>query len=159
ALVAGLLVATTGSMLWVTGPVSADGPAIAFTACAIWIAVAFRDRPTLVLAVCTGVLFGAALATKPLIGPAAVPIAWWLWRRHRVTDELAAAIAAAAVWFATAVPWGLGRVWSQSIAFHTEKAAQSPPWTQFGKLVTTLASRDLVLVVAVALGLVAAYAF
>jgi hypothetical protein len=159
ALIAGLLVATTGSMLWVTGPVSADGPAVAFTACAVWAAVVFRDRPAIGFAVLAGVLFGAALATKPLIAPAAVPIAWWLWRRHRVTDELAAAVAAIVVWFATAVPWGLGRVWSQSIAFHTEKEAQSPPWTQFGKLVTTLANRDLVLVAAVALGLVAVYAF
>src|SRR5262249_19167495 len=78
ALVAGLLVATTGSMLWTTGPATADGPAAAFTACAVCGALAYRARPSLGRATLAGALFGAALATKPLMFPAIVPVAIWV---------------------------------------------------------------------------------
>jgi hypothetical protein len=152
---AGLLMATTGSILWVTGPVSADGPAVAFTVCAVLAAAAYRATPSRARAVLVGVLFGAALATKPLVFPAVVPIAWWLRSRRKPVDAVLAAGAAVCFWFATAIPWGLSRVWDQSIRFHLDKQSQSPPLTQLGKLLTTLFQRDLVLLVLVALTCVA----
>jgi hypothetical protein len=157
ALIAALLAATTGSILWTTGPVSADGLAAAFTIWAVWAALVFRDSPRLGWAVATGALAGCAVATKPLMFPALFAIAWWLWARRRVSDGLSAAGAALAVWFASAVPWGLGRVWDQSIAFHMDKHRQSGPLTQLGKLTTTLFSRDLVLLGLLALVVVAVW--
>jgi Dolichyl-phosphate-mannose-protein mannosyltransferase len=155
ALVSGLLVATTGSLLWVTGPVSADGPAIALAMLAVWAALRCRDAPGIGRAVLTGALFGAALAVKPLVFPAVVPVVWWLGHRRRPGPVAVAAVAAIAVWFVSALPWGLGRVWDQSVAFHLDKRAEGTPVSRFGKLASTLAGRDLVLLVAVALGLVA----
>ncbi len=148
---AALLMATTGSILWVTGPVSADGPAVAFAVCAVLAAAVYRDAPARGRAVLVGLLFGAALATKPLVFPAVVPIAWWLRPRRRPVDTVLAAVSAVCFWFVTAVPWGLGRVWSQSIRFHLDKQSQSPPLTQLGKLLTTLFQRDLVLLALFAL--------
>jgi hypothetical protein len=151
ALIAALLAATTGSILWTTGPVSADGLAAAFTIWSVWAALVFRDSPRAGWALLSGALAGGALATKPLMFPALIAIAWWLWSRRRVTDVAWAAGGAIAVWFASAVPWGLGRVWSQSIAFHMDKHRQSGPITQLGKLTTTMLSRDLVLLGVLAL--------
>ena len=80
--VAGLFVATTGSMLWTTGPATADGPAAAFTASAVYAAVACRARPTVWKATVAGALLGAGLATKPLMFPAVIPVAIWAGLRQ-----------------------------------------------------------------------------
>ena len=157
ALIAALVAATTGSMLWTTGPVSADGLAAAFTIWAVWAALVFRDSLRVEWALLAGALAGCALATKPLMFPALIAITWWLWSRRRVSDVVAAAAAATAVWFASAVPWGLGRVWNQSIAFHMDKHRASGPITQLGKLTTTMLSRDLVLLGVLALVVVAVW--
>ncbi len=158
AFVSGVLVAATGSMLWTTGPVSSDGPAVAFTVCAVWAALVFRDRPAAWRAAFAGALLGAALATKPLMFPAVLPIAWWCWQRRRAGDVLTTAGTAIAVWFAAALPWGVSRVWEQSVRFHLDKHAEGSPVSRLGKLASTLFGRDLLLVTAVLLGLVAAYA-
>jgi hypothetical protein len=154
----GALTAVTGSMLWVTGPVSADGPAIAFTFAAVWAALAYRDAPGRARAVATGALLGAGLATKPMIFPVVGPLAWLLWTHRRAGDLARGGSAAVAVWFASALPWGLGRVWDQSIAFHLDKPAEGSPLSRLGKLASTLAGRDLLLLVAVGLGLASAWA-
>jgi len=155
ALTAALIVATTGTMLWTTGQVTGDGPAAGVVVLAVWAALVYRDEPTLRRALLTGVLFGAALAVKPLVIPAVIPIAGWLGSRRRARDIVAAAGAAAAVWLAAALPWGLSRVWDQSIAYHSGKGpAFSKPF-QLGKLTSLLVERDGVLMGAVVLGLVA----
>ena len=51
---AGGLAATTGTMLWTTGPITGDGIAVAFAAIAAWLALTYRDRPTIVRAIATG---------------------------------------------------------------------------------------------------------
>ena len=117
-LIAGVLVATSGSMIWTTGQVTGDGMASALAVCAVWAAVAYRDDPRLRHALVTGAVMGAALAVKPLILPAAIPVGWWLWSRRR-GDHLAAAVGAAiAVWLVSALPWGLGNVWDQSVVYN-----------------------------------------
>lgn len=155
AFVAGLLVATTGTMLWTTGQVTGDGPAVGVMVWAVWSAVYYRDRPSVRRAVLVGLLVGAAIAVKPLIGAALIPIAWWMWSRRRPRDIVIAAVAAVVVWFATALPWGLHRVWAQSITYHTGKGPQYSKPFQLGKLTSLLALRDGILVAAVALGLIA----
>ena len=63
-----------------------------------------------------------------------MPVGWWLWSRRRV-DHLAAAVGAAVVlWFASALPWGLGRVWQQSIAYNTGAGPHYAKLAQLRKL-------------------------
>lgn len=156
ALLAGLLVATTGTMLWTTGQITGDGPASALAVCAVWAAVCYRDRPALARAILTGIAMGAAIAVKPLAITAAIPVGWWLWSRRR-TDHLGAAVGAAGLtWLASALPWGMSLVWQQSIEYNIGAGPRYSHLSQFRKLWSTLGDRDLVLVVAVGLGLIAA---
>jgi hypothetical protein len=60
------------------------------------------------------------------------------------------------VWLASAWPWGLARVWQQSVEYHTGAGPSYSPLVQLEKLTTTLATRDAIIVVAVILGVVAA---
>jgi hypothetical protein len=156
AAVAGLLVATTGTMLWATGQITGDGPAAAFTALAVWAALVYRDEPRWWRAVLAGVLFGSALATKPIAVAAVVPLAVWLLAPRRRAHVVLAGCVVVGVWLAAALPWGLDRVWQQSVEYHTATGPSYPPWVQLGKLATTLATRDALLVVLVVLGLVTA---
>jgi len=154
-LIAGVLVATSGTMIWTTSQVTGDGPAAGLVVCAVWAALVYRDDPRLRRALITGVVMGAALAVKPVVLPAALPVGWWLWSRHRL-DHLASAVGAAIVlWFASAVPWGLGRVWQQSIAYNTGAGPHYAKVAQLRKLLSTLGSRDLLVVGAILLALVA----
>jgi 4-amino-4-deoxy-L-arabinose transferase-like glycosyltransferase len=156
AAVAGLLVATTGTMLWTTGQITGDGPAAAFTALAVWAALVYRDDPRWWRALLAGALFGSALATKPIAVVAVVPLAVWLLARHRRAHVCAAAFTVVWVWLAAALPWGLVRVWRQSVEYHTGAGPSYPAFSQLGKLTITLATRDAVIVAVVVLGLVAA---
>src|SRR5262245_12846755 len=113
ALVAGLLVATTGTMLWTTGQITGDGPATALAVCAVWAAVVHRDDPKLGRAVITGIAMGAAIAVKPLAVTAAIPVGWWLLSpviredeplRRRFDHVAVAALAALATGFRLALP-------------------------------------------------------
>jgi hypothetical protein len=97
---------------------------------------------------------GAAIAVKPLILPAAIPVGWWLWSRRRA-DHLGAAVGAAlALWLVSALPWGLGNVWDQSVVYNGGAGPRYAKTAQLRKLSSTLASRDLLVVGALVLGLV-----
>src|SRR5438093_1310110 len=78
ALAAGL-VATSGSVLWVTGPLTSDGPGLALAAWAVTAALWYRQSPSLGWAVAAGALLGAALSVKSLLVGAAVPVGWALF--------------------------------------------------------------------------------
>jgi hypothetical protein len=109
-----------------------------------------------------------------IVLPVAIPVAWWLWNprrsrdtetkatrpagggaRGRPTDFVVAVGASVLFGLAVTLPWGFGRVWDQSVAYHRESRYLYGPVEQAEKLVTTLLSRDLPLIVALALGLVA----
>ncbi len=153
-LIAGALVATSGSMIWTTGQVTGDGMASAIAVAAVWAAVAYRDDPRLGRALLTGLVMGAALAVKPLVATAALPVGWFLWSRRRL-DHLAAAVGAAVVvWLAAALPWGLSRVWEQSVEYNRGAGPRFSKVSQLRKLASTLSSRDLLLVGALLLALV-----
>jgi 4-amino-4-deoxy-L-arabinose transferase-like glycosyltransferase len=154
--IAGALVATSGSMIWTTGQGTGDGPAAALAVGAVWAALVYRDEPRLRRAVVTGLVMGAALAVKPLLLPAAVPVGWWLWSRRRL-DHLAAAIGTAVgLWLACAVPWGLGNVWRQSVTYNTGAGPHYAKLGQLNKLLSTLGSRDLLVVGALLFALITA---
>jgi hypothetical protein len=152
--IAGVLVATSGSMIWTTGQVTGDGIASALAVAAVWSAVVYRDDARLSRALLVGVLMGAAIAVKPLILPAAIPIGWWFWSRRRL-DHLACAVGVAVVvWFASALPWGLSRVWEQSVKYNTGAGPHYAKLGQLRKLASTFSSRDLLVVGALVLALV-----
>jgi hypothetical protein len=154
-ILAGALVATSGSILFVTAPLAGDGPAVARALTAVALACRYRARPTMPGAVFIGVAMGAALCVKLLVAPALIPIGIVLVARarrdRRWTEVLAAAGAAVAVGLATALPWGIGRVWDQSVAYHRDshrlRSYGGNAWT----LLETLATRDP-FVLAAALG-------
>ena len=160
ALLAAALVATTGSILWTTAPLTGDGPAAAFAALAVLGAFAWRDKPSSLAAILTGGAMGAALAVKLLVAVTAIPIGLLFVLPRDVTrrwrDLAAAVAAAAAVLVVTTLPWGVSRVIDQSVTYHTDAPRIESVGQQFNKLVSTLASRDLALIVAVVLGFVAA---
>ncbi|HVW35498.1 MAG TPA: glycosyltransferase family 39 protein [Acidimicrobiia bacterium] len=154
------LVATSGSVLWVTGPLTSDGPGLALAAWAVTAALRYRRTPSLRWALATGALLGAALSIKSLLLGAVPPVAWALWpaagagpARPAPADgrwwPLVAALAAAgAVSLLVALPWGLGNVWDQAFRYHLEAAGARTPVRNLRKVASTLGDRDLPRVVA-----------
>ena len=157
ALAAGL-VATSGSVLWVTAPLTSDGPALALASWAVAAALWYRRSPSLRRAVIAGVLLGAALSVKSLLLGAGVAVAWVLLpeRGRRLLSgaapnwlPLGAALAVAgALSLAVALPWGLADVWDQAFRYHLEAAGSRTPLPNLRKVLATLGDRDLPLLVA-----------
>jgi hypothetical protein len=159
ALVAGALTATAGSVLWVTGPLAADGPALAFAVAAFGLALRQRDRPAAGRAVVLGAAVGAALSTKAIEAHVLVPVGLVLVApilaglrgEDRRLDARAAGLAvlagaaAVVVFVAASVPWGWADVWDQSVTYRTDAADARDPLGNLGKLLSTLWSRDLTL--------------
>ena len=80
---AGGLAATTGTMLWTTGPITGDGIAVAFAAIAAWLALTYsRSADDACARSQLGCAMGAALTVKVLVVPVALPVAWWLWSKR-----------------------------------------------------------------------------
>ncbi|HLF99123.1 MAG TPA: glycosyltransferase family 39 protein, partial [Acidimicrobiia bacterium] len=156
-LVAALIVAVSGSVLWTTGPLAADGIGLALALGAVAVALAHRDEPTLARAVAMGALIGASFAIKSLFAvPPAVVVAWVLLER-RQWGRLAAAVgASAALVLAVAVPWGLADVWDQAVDYHLDAAGERTPGRNAAKIFTTAWDRDLLPLAALAAGLSAA---
>jgi 4-amino-4-deoxy-L-arabinose transferase-like glycosyltransferase len=156
ALLAAGLVTTSGSVLWVTGPVNADGPSMALSVLAIALALRALDHvePRLWDAVWVGLAGGAAASIKALSVPAVViaGLVLLLWRR-RVWDAALAAGVALGVYVVTALPWGLARVWEQSFSYHNEARSLNSHPDAAWKVINTLWERDLAVLVALALAL------
>jgi 4-amino-4-deoxy-L-arabinose transferase-like glycosyltransferase len=157
AVLAGALVATSGSMLWVTAPISGDGPVIAFAVTAVALAFAYRARPRTLRAVGVGLAMGAALSIKLLVVPAAIPVGLLLLRGGRLRGLGVAVGSAVAVFLAAALPWGLSNVWNQSVAFHQNATRTDSYGGNAWRLVRTLCERDVLLTI-VAVAALAAWA-
>lgn len=155
AILVGALVATTGTLLWTTGPITGDGPAVAFASLALAGALAYRDRPSLARAALTGLAMGAALSTKAIVLPVALLVGWFLLSPRRLRDVGVSIASAVAVGLATTLPFGFALVWEQSVEYHRGSDRLEPAGAQVGKLVTTLLDRDLPILVALALGVAA----
>lgn len=118
AFVAGALVATSGSVLYVTAPLAGDGPALALSLAAVALACTYRARPSAGRAALIGLAMGAALCVKLIVAPAGIAVAVLVLgttgaRRWR--DAIVAVAAAAAVAILSALPWGLSNVWDLSL--------------------------------------------
>ena len=159
ALLAGGLAATSGSLMWVTGPLAADGPALAFVVLSLGLTLRLRDRPTYWRAALLGLAVGATLSTKALEAPILLPVALVILAplvsaaRRRALDTAAllrgvlAGASAAIVFLAVTVPFGFADVWDQSFRYRTDAAADKDPLANAAKLASTLWDRDPVLLV------------
>ncbi len=164
AVLAAVLVATSGSLLYVTAPLSGDGPALALALCAVALSLRFRARPSTARAIAAGVAMGAAVCIKLIVVPAAIPVGIlllglapgrWVPRRAGIRALGTAVASAVVVLVATVVPWGPQRVWDQSVAYHQDSERLRSYGGNFTTLLQTLAERDPFLVLAVIMGLVA----
>lgn len=154
ALTAGAVVALSGSVLWTTGPITADGPAIALSATAVALALRYRDSPDIRGAVVTGVVLGAALSVKaPLVLAAAIPVGGFLVAGRRPRDIASAAAGAVGVGVAATLPWGFGRVWDQSVAYQIDSDRNASIRDNAEKILSTLWDRDPFLLALAALAL------
>ncbi len=167
ALVAGILTATSGALMWVTGPLAADGPALAFAALTMGLALRHRDNPRISSAIALGLAVGATLSTKAVEAPILIPVGLVLmaplvgsrgagrWRIPAIQGILAA-ISAAAVFLSLSLAFGFSDVWDQSFTYRTEAAVDRDPLGNAAKIFSTLWDRDLVLLLFSAVTLVAA---
>lgn len=160
ALLAGALAASSGVVLWTTGPITSDGVAAAFAVWSVAEALNYRSRPATHRAVVVAILIGAAVAVKNLLSGPAILIAWLVVLTHRRwRDVLVIPPIAAVVAIGAAVPWGLRAVYLQSIAYHGTVEGRHSVIGNLHKAASTFGRRDLPMLVlgllALALGSVA----
>jgi len=153
AIVAAVLVTTSGSILWTTAGIASDGPALAFAVAAVAVGFAYQEEPTSTRAVIAGALVGAAVVAKALAAPAGLVVLLLLLSRRRTRDLAYAAAAAAVVVLGATLPWGAGRVWDQSVAYNRNASRITSYWGAVSKAWHTLVDRDPIVLVAVGLAL------
>jgi hypothetical protein len=155
ALIASLLVSVTGTSLWITGPIAADGAALAFATLTVALALWWRDEVTTRRAVWLGLGIGATISVKALLAPVILPVALVLLAGRRLRPILVGAATSVVFHFVLWLPWGLGNVWAQSYEYHLEVVTERTPGANARKVLSTLLDRDLLVVVAVVVMLVA----
>jgi hypothetical protein len=153
ALLAAGLTTASASILWVTGPLAADGVAVALGTVTILLLLRWRDDLTTRRAVLLGVAIGATVSVKALAGTVILPVAVVLLVQRRLAPIVAGAATSIAVHLALWLPWGPGNVWDQSYDYHLDVAGDRTPLANLGKTLSTLGDRDLPVVVAAALAL------
>lgn len=154
ALVGAALVTTSGSVLWVTTGIASDGPALAFAIGAVAVAFGYTQQTSSVRAVAAGALLGAAVVAKALAAPAALAVGLLLLSRRRPRDVAYAAAAAVVVALGAALPWGLSRVWDQSVTYNRGASRITSYWGAVTKAWHTVVDRDPFVLVAIGLVLV-----
>jgi 4-amino-4-deoxy-L-arabinose transferase-like glycosyltransferase len=154
ALIAAVLVMTSGSVLFTTAGIAADGPAIAFAVAAVAVALGYTHSPTTPRAVRAGALIGAAVVAKALAAPAGLAVVLLLLSRRRYRDLGYAVGAGVVVALAASVPWGLDRVWDQSVAYNRGASRLTSYPGAATKVFHTLTDRDPYVLVAAGLALV-----
>ena len=157
ALLAGALTATSGVLLWTTGPLTGDGPAAAFATSAVAVALSYRRAPSTRKAIAITLLAGAAVSVKSLLVGPALLIAWLLViTSKRIVHALLVPLGATLMVVVLAAPWGFSHVFDQYVRYHLDKTANRKPLENLNKLVTTFFSRDLWLVTLAVLAAVTA---
>ena len=154
AILAAVLVTTSGSVLFTTAGIASDGPAIAFAVAAVAVALGYAQTPTTPRAVGAGALMGAAVVAKALSAPAGLAVALLVLSRRRYRDLGYAVGAGVVVALAAAVPWGLDRVWEQSVAYNRDASRLTSYPGAATKVFHTLTDRDPYVLVAAGLALV-----
>ena len=160
ALLTGVLVALSGSVLWTSGPLTSDGIGAALTAATVLCALAYRSAPSVRRAVVVGVLAGAALAVKSLLViPGLIAAGLWIVSRRRFRDLAVIPVVGVLTVLAASAPWGLSRVYDQYVRYHTDAVAARPIGANATKLFRTLFERDAPLLAAAIVALLAGITF
>jgi hypothetical protein len=155
AVLAALVVAVSGSVLWVTGPVTSDGPTLALVACAFLAALRYRERPSLGRLVTVSLLLAGALLVKPAIAAlGGIAVVIIVVPARRVRDLVIAAATMVAAALVVSAPFGLGNVWRQTVSYQLSSQREQSVGANVVKLATTLFDRDKLLLVLAALALV-----
>jgi hypothetical protein len=146
ALLAAIVVATSGSVLFVTSGITSDGPTLAFALGAFFAALRYRERPSVGRIVAVALLLDGAVLVKPalgfLAGLASIYLALRVGRVRELVIGAASAIVAALV---VAAPFGLGRVWDQTVAYQLGSHREQSMLLNARKIVTTMWDRDPIL--------------
>jgi 4-amino-4-deoxy-L-arabinose transferase-like glycosyltransferase len=159
AIIASLLMATSGCLLWTTGPLTSDGTAEVFATFAVLVAITYRDSPTLRRAVVVGLLLGAGVAIKlVMLAPAAVACALLLLTSRRFRDLFIAVVAGLAVVVVASVPFGIADVWNQSVRYHLDTGEQQDALANLRKTSSTLGDRDVPLLFGAVVALIGLFA-
>jgi 4-amino-4-deoxy-L-arabinose transferase-like glycosyltransferase len=156
ALLAAGLTSVSASVLWVTGPLAADGVALALATVAMLLVLRWREDVTIGRAIWIGIAVSAAISVKALLGVVLLPVVVVLLAGRKLAPIVAGALAAAAFHFALWLPWGPSRVWDQAYQYHLDVAGSRTPGANLSKTLSTLGDRDLPVVAAVVLALAAA---
>jgi 4-amino-4-deoxy-L-arabinose transferase-like glycosyltransferase len=156
ALFAAVLASISASVLWVTGPLAADGVALALATVAMLLVLRWREDVTVGRALLIGIAVSAAISVKALLGVVLLPVVVVLLAGRKLWPIVAGAVAALAFHFALWVPWGASKVWDQAYQYHLDAATDRTPGRNLAKTLSTLGDRDLPVVVAVVLALAAA---
>lgn len=156
AILAAALVTTSGSVLFTTAGIASDGPAIAFAIGAVAVAFGYTQTPTTARATVAGALIGAAVVAKALAAPAGIAVILLVLSRRRHRDLAYAVGAGIVVALAAALPWGLDRVWDQSVAYNRNASRLESYPGAVTKAQQTLVDRDPYVLVAAGLALVVA---
>jgi hypothetical protein len=159
ALLSAGLVTTSGSILWVTVPVNADGPALALSVLAVAFALRYRSHPRVRTAVYVGLAAGGAVSIKALSVPAVVIAGLIVLLSNRelrtgVRDAAVSAGIAVGVYVVTALPFGIADVFDQSYSYHQDSKRITTYWGAFRKLTETLWDRDKLVLVALAIAVI-----
>ncbi len=150
AVVASMLVATSGALLFSTTRIESDGVVAALGAGAVLAATSPRRR-RLVVAV---VLIGLAIAVKSLMaGPALLAVLWLVGRRGGFRAAAGALLGAVAVLVMLSVPWGISDVWDQSVGLHLVASERPDLSDRLSYLRETLWQTDRLLVAVGVIGL------
>jgi 4-amino-4-deoxy-L-arabinose transferase-like glycosyltransferase len=149
-----VLVTTSGSILWTTAGIASDGPALAFAIGAVAVSFGYTETPTSSRAIAAGALLGAGLVAKALAAPAGLAVALLLLSRRRPRDLAYAVGAAVVVVLGAALPWGLGRVWDQSVVYNRDASRVTSYPGAVTKALHTLVDRDPIVLVAAGLAVV-----
>lgn len=148
ALLAAGLTATSGVLLWTTGPMTGDGIAGMFATGAVAVALGYRRAPSWPKVAAVTALAGAAVATKSLlVGPALLSALVLVASRRKWLQIVTVPVGASALTLLLALPWGTTNVLDDYVRYHLDKTAERTPGANLSKLATTFFHRDTVLVV------------
>jgi 4-amino-4-deoxy-L-arabinose transferase-like glycosyltransferase len=149
ALVAGALIATSGSLLWTAGPITSDAPTALFVALAFLAGLWYDDAPSRARAAAVAAPIALAVATKPAIGiVGCLPAAWLLLRRRRRGDIGLALGVAVVIGLAFVLPFGAADVWDQAVRYQLDSEREASMWANALKVTSTLWDREPIILAA-----------
>ncbi len=140
-----ILVATSGTTLLAAGPVQSEGPGLAFALAGLAVTLHRQDRTG---AIITGLMVGAAVSIKSLhVIPTVLMIAVVLGYRRDWINLAYTSLVALTLALATALFYGVERVFDQYVMFHLAKDNSANLFENLGHSLSFLVDRDLPLLV------------